>query len=441
VAEAAPTLIDPRLENARPSVRRFLWLAIQLALLAGVFHAFRLEQSGPKDSGFLLISYLTFGAFLVHYWLPFRFKERFWVAVSLLSVILSFDARVATGLLAVGVVFYLVLSSRLRYWWRVGLVVAAGGGAALVRSHLPLTNRLLGEFHIPVQFWPAFGSIFMFRMIIYIHDLRHLKIRPSLREYLAYFFMAPNCYFQLFPVIDYSTMRLSYYRRNIHDAAQQGIDWIYRGTLQLILYRFIYYLRDLQTRDDVHSLPSLFWYMLLTYLLYLRVSGQFHIIVGILHLFGYDLPETNRKYLLAHSVTDFWRRINIYWKDFMVKIVYFPVYFRLRKKSDLGARLLATGAVFGATWALHVYQSFWLNAGRLVSWTDTIFWSCLCVLVAGNVWLETRTAGHRPVKPTGLGTAISVAGTFALIVTLWSIWNSPSLDAWLDLMKRGFGLS
>ena len=56
-----------------------------------------------------------------------------------------------------------------------------------------------------------------------------------------------------------------------------------------------------------------------TYLLYLRVSGQFHIIVGMLHLFGYDLPETNHRYLLARSVNDFWRRVNIYWKDFMVK--------------------------------------------------------------------------------------------------------------------------
>lgn len=58
-------------------------------------------------------------------------------------------------------------------------------------------------------------------------------------------------------------------------------------------------------------------------------------IIGFMNLFGYDLPETHRKYLLAHSLTDFWRRINIYGKDFMVKMVYFPVYFRLRRSGDV----------------------------------------------------------------------------------------------------------
>ena len=80
-----------------------------------------------------------------------------------------------------------------------------------------------------------------------------------------------------------------------------------------------------------------------TYLLYLRVSGQFHIIIGLMHMFGYDLPETHRRYLLASSLTDFWRRINIYWKDFMVKVVYFPVYFPVPEElAILRAKVVAT---------------------------------------------------------------------------------------------------
>ena len=54
-------------------------------------------------------------------------------------------------------------------------------------------------------------------MISYAHDVRYMKERPPLREYLAYFFILPNFYFPLFPVIDYKTMRLSYYRRDIHE--------------------------------------------------------------------------------------------------------------------------------------------------------------------------------------------------------------------------------
>jgi hypothetical protein len=68
-------------------------------------------------------------------------------------------------------------------------------------------------------------------------------------------------------------------------------------------------------------------YMTWPFLLYLRVSGQFHIIVGILHLFGFTCRRRTR-YFLASSFTDFWRRINIYWKDFMMKLFYYPRFSR-----------------------------------------------------------------------------------------------------------------
>ena len=44
---------------------------------------------------------------------------------------------------------------------------------------------------------------------------------------------------------------------------------------------------------------------------------------------------------LASSFTDFWRRINIYWKDFMLKVFYYPAVFRLKK-------LGATNAIIDA---------------------------------------------------------------------------------------------
>ena len=44
---------------------------------------------------------------------------------------------------------------------------------------------------------------------------------------------------------------------------------------------------------------SLAGYLVCNYLLYLRVSGQFHMACGMLHLFGFQLPETHHHYLLA----------------------------------------------------------------------------------------------------------------------------------------------
>jgi hypothetical protein len=88
------------------------------------------------------------------------------------------------------------------------------------------------------------------------------------------------------------------------------------------------------------------------------------------------LPETHNRYLL-HPVTDFWRRINIYWKIFMQKI-FFPMVFALKR--------LARQAITIRRWscscspALHSYQWFWLR-GVLFAWHDVVLgrpgiWSC-----------------------------------------------------------------
>ena len=234
-------------------------------------------------------------------------------------------------------------------------------------------------------------------------------------------------------------MRRTYYRRDIHDIAQQGIHWMVRGSIQLMLYRLVLYFNDPYLPDHVTSLGALLTTMVLTFLLYLNVSGSFHLIVGMLHLFGYDLPETHRRYLLASSLLDMWRRINIYWKDFMVKVVYLPVYFRLRKRGERGAQVTATVAVFLVTWILHSYQLFWVEGRYKLTWPDTIFWGVLGILVVANVLYDIRhprQAGGSSSWKSRAVHAAQVLGTFAVITTLWSLWSVPTLSAWIYLMTH-----
>ncbi|MEZ5302787.1 MAG: hypothetical protein R3F11_19445 [Verrucomicrobiales bacterium] len=74
-----------------------------------------------------------------------------------------------------------------------------------------------------------------------------------------------------------------------------------RGVIHLILYRAVYmYL--VPVPEDITGLSGVLAFMLAAYLLYLRVSGLFHFIVGSLCLFGFNLPETHRLYLLAKRV-------------------------------------------------------------------------------------------------------------------------------------------
>ncbi len=432
LAQAMPVKADPRLDHARPDIYRFLVLSAQLALSLVVFRVCRVEQF-RGDPGFFFMCCLAFGAFAVHYWLPFHWKEKFWVGVSLLGALCLLPIWRALLLMIAGGALYLVVASPLSYWKRVALVSTGLGVAMLFRGEPAFLSRFTHN-HTLGSFWLLLGALFMFRVIVYLHDIRYMKGRPPLTEFLAYFFILPNYIFLLFPVVDYKSMRVGYYRRDIHEIAQQGIVWICRGTVQLLAYMLVLYARDML--PETHSFGSMVSMMLLTFMLYLRVSGQFHISVGLLHLFGYDLPETNHKYLLSHSLTDFWRRINIYWKDFMVKIVYFPTYFRLRKGGELRAQLVGTTLVFLVTWALHAYQTFWLRGRFSFSWPDTLFWTVLGLLMILNVWWDYRHP-RRKAKVTlssRAREAAGILGTMSVILILWSLWSAPSVLAWLDFL-------
>jgi D-alanyl-lipoteichoic acid acyltransferase DltB (MBOAT superfamily) len=413
---------DPRATMAAPDLYKFIVLLAQLGLLLAVFYLYDVE-----DQVFGILSLLIVVGFAIHYWLPFGVKEHFFIAWSLVGAFVILTPKAASLLIAAGLGLYMVISSPIPFRWRLGIVLGIAAVAFYGRATL--------GFGIPWEFWPVFGSLFMFRLIVYMYDAAHSKAKLGLREFLAYFFVLPNFYFLLFPVIDFQTQRQTYYRRNIHEIAQQGIAWIARGTVQLLLYRLVYYWKGPSNAPEtISSLPDLATTMVLTYLLYLRVSGHFHIAIGMLHLFGYDLPETHRRYLLASSLSDFWRRINIYWKDFMVKLVYFPVYFRLRRSGDTRAQIVATLLVFAATWILHAYQWFWLRGEFALTLPDALFWGVLGILVTLNLLVER----HRPRISGGWRKRLQplrIVGTFALIVLLWSLWNSPSVTEWWSLIN------
>ena len=374
---------------------------------------------------------MAFAAFVVHYWLPFRFKEVFWVCISLAGSFVFLDSiKLGLRLIGTGLVIFGILRSKLPFKLRAFLVAAVF--AALICC------SVIRVPHIPPAFYPAFGSLFMFRIIIYVYDLAHSKETPRLLPFLSYFFVLPNYLLAFFPVIDFQTMRHTYYRRNIHDIAQLGIRWMMRGAIQLALYRVVVFFNDKYMPDKVASFEDLAATIILTYLLYLNVSGHFHIAIGMLHLFGYDLPETNRRYLLASSVMDFWRRINIYWKDFMVKIVYFPVYFRLRRKGDLRAHVLATAAVFQVTLLLHGYQFFWTQGQFELTVPDVVFFNglglaAICQVLYDN-WRKRR--GLQVRKASRLVQAFHVLLTFAFISTLWFFWSAHSARSGLYLFTH-----
>jgi D-alanyl-lipoteichoic acid acyltransferase DltB (MBOAT superfamily) len=443
LGDAAPVVIVPRAdrglasiqikdqaetpaEHERPDHLKFVLLLVQLAGLACAIQRFQLESRA-----FFELSLLAFGGFAIHYLLPLRYRMGFFTILSLVSIGWVMGVPQAAWLIGLGLVLLGICHLPVNMRVRVGLLLIVGGVLAALRA-----GWVSGPWSAAI--WPILASMFMFRLVVYLYDNHYEPVSAPLMQRLAYFFMLPNVCFPLFPVVDYKTFLRTYYNSERHQIHQVGVDWILRGVIQLLLYRVINQAWVIDPYD-VANIGDIVRYFLWLYALYLRVSGQFHVIVGMLHLFGFNLPETHHLYYFASSFTDYWRRINIYWKDFMMKVFYYPMFFRLKKLGPTRSLVLSTMCVFFATWALHAYQWFWIRGSYQFSWNDVLFWTILCGLVIVNSLWEARRGRKRtlggPKRTTWsqVALALQTAATFVTICVLWSLWNSESLEMWMSL--------
>jgi len=407
-------------------IARILLVALQLALLVWVIRQFAVESHA-----LLRVAVVASIGFLVHAFLPVAFRMRFFVLLSVAAIYTVFQGVAGAWLVGLSLALVGVCHLPVSLRARMGLALSIGVFLALARVGLVPVPW-------PAAIWPILGSMFMFRLIIYFFDRSHEREAPSVWQTLSYFFLLPNPVFALFPVVDYRTFLRTYYNDEDYRIYQTGVQWMLRGVVHLLLYRLVYY-HLLLAPTEVDGLAELAQFLVSNFCLYLHVSGSFHLAVGTLHLFGFNLPETSYLYALSSSVNDFWRRINIYWKDFMLKVFYYPSFFRLRKRGTTRALVLSTVFVVVVTWFLHSYQWFWLRGSFPIHWQDLVFWATLGVLMVFNSLYESRSSKARGRRARSRSSreavtrGLAIACTFTFILLVWSLWTVESWDQWVSL--------
>jgi hypothetical protein len=431
-------------EAARPWYRSWsaaghAAIAAQLAALLGLLYFLEIEP----DAGLPRILPLVFAGFLAHAATPPKYRLQLFLLLSVAAIGVVLGA--AQGIVVVAIALGLIGICHLPIGFGMRVALLGLAGVALAAARVG-SSSALAALHISAPALAVIGSMFMFRMIIYMYDLRNDEKARALGKNLpgadasiwariSYFFLLPNVCFLLFPVIDYRTYRRTYYDAEPTLIYQKGIWWIALGLAYLLAYRFVYHYLVLAP-EQVDSLKGVVRFMVGSYLVYLRVVGQFHLVIGLLCLFGFNLPPAHRFFLLAAGFTDFWRRTRIDWKDFMIKVVYFPASVPLQRRwGTKPALVMATIGVFTATWILHSYQWFWLRGDFPVSANDLVFWGIFgaCVLVNSLIEASSRRTKKRETITfaSAAGRAVRVAGMFIFLSALWSYWSSPSLGDWL----------
>jgi hypothetical protein len=439
---AAPSSQREPLRRYVLGLAPFLAVAVQFGLIVLVINQWQLESLSLSR-----IMQLAFVGFVIHHFLPLRFRLPFFAGLSLVAVISGvghlgpnvisgwLHGRMTSGnflyhllpgltLVVIGLSLIGLCHLPIRFWLRVVLIAIVGSVLTALRAK----SRLFPDV---TEMWVILGSMFMFRLIVYLYDLKHATAPFSPARAISYFFLLPNVCFPLFPVVDYKTFCSTYYNEDWPRIYQTGLRWMVRGVFQLLLYRIVYQFAPL----DVYKLTSALdaaGCILGMYLLYLRISGTFHLIVGLLHMFGFNLPETHHLYLLASSFTDFWRRINIYWKDFVMKLFFYPTHFKLRKMGALRAMSIATLVTFLATWVLHSWQWFWIRGRPLLNWKDFSFWMILALLVLVTAIYELTRGRKHSLTPSRvtlrqrLILGLQAGAVFCAMCILWAFWSCQS---------------
>ena len=410
--------------------KNLAWIGLQVGLILSVIFAFQL-----LGADFLIVAAIAFVGFLVNAMIPLRWRLPCFALVSIICVIAVLGFYNALWIFGIGGIFIGICHLPLNWTLRTLLLFLAAIGLIIARTDFvptPWSNAL----------YPIIAGMFMFRLIIYAYDVKHCdKQEFSLSRSVAYFFMLPNVCFPLFPIVDYKKFQSSHYNQAAAEIYQRGAKWMMRGVIHLILYRMVYQF-GLLDPAEVNGAGDFVLHMLCIFALYLRISGHFHLIVGMLLLFGFNLPETHKLYFLSSSFNDFYRRINIYWKDFMMKIFYYPTYFKLRRFGDTFALVISTTVVFVVTWALHAYQWYWIRGYVLFEWHDSLFWIILASLVIVNSLIEMKKGRKRLPGAAGwtvfglIAISCRVLATFTTIALLWSFWSAQDLREWMDLWEK-----
>ena len=148
---------------------KFGILAAQLGLLLLVMRQFQIESNA-----FVRVAALAFGGFAVHYFLPARLRSPFFLFLSLTSIAIVFGSAGA-WLVGIGLLLICICHLPLPFYGRVSVLVLAGIGLAVLRMdwvQAPWSQAI----------WPILGSMFMFRLMIYLYDISSDKAPQSFMQ-------------------------------------------------------------------------------------------------------------------------------------------------------------------------------------------------------------------------------------------------------------------
>lgn len=407
----------------------YVWIIAGISAITGIIYQYHIEQS----LGLIRIMPIVLAGFTVHAIAPIKWRPPLFFTMTIIGILTILGIKDGSLLIVLGLMLFFLANLKVNNTLKYTLLIIFSGCLAIAR---------LGwiEWFDKPDVLTILGALFMFRLIVYLYEINIGDKNENIWQKLNYFFLLPNLVFFIFPVVDYKTFTQNFYRKKAFSTYQKGIVWMANGVLHLLMYRIIYYY-IIPSPNSVDDPISLVYFAATSYALIVRLAGIFHFSAGVLCLFGFDLPATFRHYFFAHNFNDLWRRINVYWRDFMIKVFYYPIYFKIKHIGIVKAIIVSILIVFAINWFLHAYQWFWIRGIFPITIQDMVFWSVFGLGVAVNSAVQASRS-RQPINnqpgfdwSAALKKSFNVIGVFLFISLIWSFWTTEQISTWLSMVN------
>ncbi|MGZ3882982.1 MAG: hypothetical protein ACXVP0_15360 [Bacteroidia bacterium] len=425
----------PRIGSSEEKIS-FLSVAASLLYTAGLFLVFFIMERFNLDycSNILDLKWVTLAGFTVYVNVPSRYKLPAFSLIFMVCIYTVFTVVPATILFLILLSFFLIIQSQLKWGLKLLIVALMMLFLLAVRANVLFMPRVA----LVVPFALA---IVMFRGILLMYEVKYNPPSANSWFHLGYFFIFPNLAFLFFPIVDNKFFVKSFLNRPYREIYKRGLFYLLFGMFQITVYKVIH--DHFLVQHTEHTIWSLLRFTFVNYFMILKITGILTIAFGFLVIFGFNLPPLFGNFFLAPSFTDYWRRANIYWREFVIKIVYYPLYFRLKKKIPQPIFVCVIIA-FTFSYIFHSYQLFCINGYYTFRANDLFYWLTLGLIIGINATLE-----HQRISTSGKKTApsrtkdfflrpLKIAAVFFITSTLWFFWGSDSIGdfafAYSDLL-------
>ena len=315
----------------------------------------------------------------------------------------------------------------------------------LTAPYLPTKLRAVFLFTIYGCFFYAAATVLHLNIVnLFIVNLFFIKLFYYFYEVVtldnpleSYTFSNFVLYFFFFPFLFLVHVPISYtaFITSLSSKLDKAVLW--RGIKLTLFGTFLFglnywiniaYFSDItlfgyiiQNYTLMNSLELFGWLTANFVLFFCWIAGSVHITIGILNICGFDLYPGFNYVFLSQNLLEFWRRWHIYFREFLVSTIFYPVsfYFVRRGKKYSGVFIAGLLTFVGATFfhLLPMLASESITRDHIIG--VFVCDNCIGVVVALMLVYERAKFEHRGVN--GFSKKIATKLGSGAIKRVWQV--------------------